>query len=288
MSVIVPVRNDPAGIQRCVAALRRQTYPEDRFEILVVDNDSTDDTFDVLTRLPVRALRERSTRSSYAARNRALAESTAAVVAFTDADCTPCEGWIEAGTSCMLERRADLVGGFVRFQFDGAPTGAQLWDASTNMQVETNIRTRGVAKTANLFVRREVVEAIGPFPVAAPSGGDVAWTRRATAAGFSLLFEPAAEVLHPARRLAALAHKQLRVGRGQAAHVNAGGAVRRAMWLLLPPSPSQVHEQLRAAGHRAANAVFLRVWTAAWICRAATAAGILSALPRAKQTETES
>jgi len=285
VSVIVPVRNDPVGIQRCVAALRRQTYPEDRVEILVVDNDSTDGTFDVLTQLGVRALRERSTRNSYAARNRALAESTGAVVAFTDADCTPCPGWIEAGARGILERRADLVGGFVRFSFDGAPTGAQIWDASTNMQVETNIRTRGVAKTANLFVRREVVEAIGPFPVAAPSGGDVAWTRRATAAGFTLTFEPAAEVLHPARRLGALACKQLRVGRGQAALLDAGGAVRRALWLLLPPRPGELRDQLRAAGHRPSHALFLRVWTAAWVCRAATAAGILPALPQARPTE---
>ena len=79
VSVIVPVRNDPVGIQRCVAALRRQTYPEDRVEILVVDNDSTDGTFDVLTRLGVRALRDRSTRNSYAARNRVRLAGTTRV-----------------------------------------------------------------------------------------------------------------------------------------------------------------------------------------------------------------
>jgi glycosyltransferase involved in cell wall biosynthesis len=271
-----------------VAAIRRQTYPADRVDILVVDNDSTDATFDVLTRLGVRTLHERSARNSYAARNRALVEATGEILAFTDADCTPSPRWIEAGARCILERGADLVGGLVRFSFDGTPTGAQLWDASTNMQVEANIRDRGVAKTANLFASREVVAAIGPFPVAADSGGDVAWTGRATEAGFSLLFEPAAEVLHPARRLGALARKQLRVGRGQAALLTAGAALRRALRLLLPPRAGAVHDQLHAAGQHASHAAFLRVWVAAWLCRAATGAGILSALPRPHASEVDS
>lgn len=46
VSIIVPVRNEAAGIDACLDALRDQTYPADRFEILVVDGQSTDDTPD--------------------------------------------------------------------------------------------------------------------------------------------------------------------------------------------------------------------------------------------------
>ncbi|NJR70570.1 MAG: glycosyltransferase family 2 protein [Synechococcales cyanobacterium CRU_2_2] len=40
VSVIVPVYNDPQGLRRCLAQLEQQTYPRDRFEVIVVDNDS--------------------------------------------------------------------------------------------------------------------------------------------------------------------------------------------------------------------------------------------------------
>ncbi len=286
VSVIIPVRNDAGGVRSCVEVLQRQSYSEDRIEILVVDNGSTDDTWEVISELGVRALRETSARNSYAARNRGLVESTGEIIAFTDADCVPHERWVHAGVRALLEQGADLAGGRVRFDLGPRATGAEIWDSVTNMQMADSIRTRGVAKTANLFVRREVVDAIGAFPTAAPSGGDVAWTARATAAGFRLVYAADAEVRHPARRLGALVRKQIRVGVGQASLLGAGAGTRQALSLLMPLRPSDLRARLRDRGEEAASANTVRVWTAASICRAATAAGILWGLPRLRSRET--
>ena len=56
VSVIVPVWNSPDFIARCLRALEAQSYPRDRFEVLVVDNGSTDSTAEAIRRFPFATL----------------------------------------------------------------------------------------------------------------------------------------------------------------------------------------------------------------------------------------
>jgi hypothetical protein len=283
VSVVVPVFNDPVGIRDCITALRRQSYADDRFEIIVVDNGSTDSTAAILRELKIEAVVEASPRNSYAARNAGLRAAHGTVLAFTDADCTPDSDWIEQGVRALTESGADLVGGSVRFRLSPRPRASEIWDSITNMQVEQGIRERGVGKTANLFVERRVFDAVGPFPHELASGGDVAWTRKASRQGFGIAYAPAAAVEHPARRLAGLVRKQFRVGRGQTALLFDGGSSRskiaaHALRLALPPTPGLVATQLTTKGEYLTPALFVRVWSAAWTSRAATGAGIASSL----------
>lgn len=258
VEVIVPVLNGGPLLRACVHALLAQTRPARA--VWVVDNGSTDGTWEWLLttaeREPrLRPLRETTTRGSYAARNLALTRTTAPVIAFTDADCLPVPHWLEAGLRTLATEPADLAGGRVRFTFAGPrPSGAEWVDSTTNMQMEADIRLRGVTKTANLFVRREVVERTGLFPAHLQSGGDVQWTGAAVAAGFRLAYAPEAEVGHPARGWAELWKKQLRVGRGQIPVMRARGL---SGWAILaesldfrdrrkgfrPASPSAHHER---------------------------------------------
>ena len=74
---------------------------------------------------------------------------------------------------------------------------------------------QGHSVTANLFVRRAVVEAIGPFNAELQSGGDFEFCQRAKRAGFALVHAETAVVAHPAREsLAALFRKNRRVAGG--------------------------------------------------------------------------
>jgi len=282
VSVIVPVLHDPAGIRTCVGALRRQTYPYELLELIVVDNGSTDDTPDVAAELGARVIRETEKRGSYAARNTGLRAATGEVIAFTDADCTPSERWVEQGVRPIADGAADLVGGRVRFVLSRPPRGAEIWDSVTNMQIEDNIRERGVAKTANLFVRREAFEAIGGFPDHMVSGGDVAWTGTATDHGFRLVYAPDAEVAHPARRLVPLAAKQYRVGKGQAALMAGQSGVptrlRRVLSRLRPPSTRAISVPLTRTDMSPTGLLWVRLWAAVWITNAATGIGTLAGM----------
>ena len=231
VSVIVPVYNDPVGIRRCLEALDDQTYPDNRYEVLVVDNGSTDDTRKVIREFgDMTLLVEDDVQGSYAARNEGIRHAGGDILGFTDEDCTPDSDWIEAGVDTMESQAADLVGGRVIFEFSKKRTAAERFDASVNMRNDEST-THGVAKTANVFVRRSVINDIGLFPSHLPSGGDVHWTELATNAGYTLVYGPEAVVRHPSRQLQELLQKQYRVGKGQVQVWRL--ADRPAAWILL-------------------------------------------------------
>ena len=214
VSVIVPVYNDPNGIRECLKALGSQTYPKDLFEVLVVDNGSTDHTRDIIKQFDVELLVEDEIQGSYAARNLGIESAKGEVLAFTDADCIPDPEWVANGIRTLMEQSADLVGGRVVFEFSNEKSPAERFDASVNMRNDKSVRD-GMAKTANVFVRVSVVDDIGPFPNHFISGGDVQWTRKATNAGYRLVYGENAIVRHPSRSLNDLLKKQYRVGKGQ-------------------------------------------------------------------------
>lgn len=288
VSVIVPVLNDAARIGRCVEALLAQDHPRERLEIIVVDNGSTDGTREVISRYPVTLLLEDSARTPYIARNRGLERASGEVLAFTDADCTPRPDWITQALRALEESEADLVGGKVAFTFSDRRDAGECFDSITNLEMERNIRERGVAKTGNLIVRRKVVEGIGPFPDHQRSGGDVWWTGKASRAGFRIVYAPDVVVEKPARPLGALLRKQFRVGRGQigawrAEGVGSGALATRLARGFLPPSPGSVRQAIRQRGTPDMEQNLGRIVVAGWLARSATNLGRLDALLRRRQ-----
>jgi glycosyltransferase involved in cell wall biosynthesis len=292
ITVIVPVFNAKDCLLECLRALQNQTYPQQLTEILWIDNKSTDGSKEMLEGLGQIVVQEIERQGSYAARNKGIAASESEVVAFTDADCIPSAQWIEEGIKALIEQEADLVSGNVRFLLSTPPTGAELWDAVTNMQIAENIAQRGVSKTANLLVRREVFEKIGLFPADMQSGGDVLWTGRATEAGCKLIYHAPAEVAHPARRLWPLIGKQYRVGKGRALLYKAekmplGKRIWRVVLGLVPIRIRSVKRLLEQKGYNVTLQQVINTWSAAWLARIATAVGTLAGLvtPNPKRGE---
>ncbi len=161
VTIIIPLYNDKDRISNCIAALVKQSYPSERYEIIVVDNNSTDNSVAVVEKYPVKILYEKDIQSSYAARNRGIKAALGEIIAFTDSDCTPVHGWVSEGVKALQENNADIASGNVRFIFSSQKTGAEIYDSLTNMQIEQNIAERNVSKTANLFVCSEVLIPLG-------------------------------------------------------------------------------------------------------------------------------
>src|SRR5688572_18224951 len=90
VSVIVPHYGDLANLDRCLSALVRQTYPRERFEIVVADNGSPQGEAAVLQAIAGRArLTIVAEKGAGPARNGGVAVSQGRILAFTDADCRP-------------------------------------------------------------------------------------------------------------------------------------------------------------------------------------------------------
>lgn len=220
MSVVIPVRDGVGVIERCLDALAAQHLPPP-FEVIVIDNASRDETLRVAQAHPLQpVVVSEPRRGSYAARNAGIAQAKAPALAFTDADCVPDPGWLRAGTAALAA--APLVGGCIA-PYGDAGTAAARYDRALYLQQDDYVTRLGFAATANLFVRREVLDRIGGFDDDLRSGGDLELCRRALSAGFALGYEPAAVVRHPPRGSAReLWRLHRRLGAGWAALARRG------------------------------------------------------------------
>jgi glycosyltransferase involved in cell wall biosynthesis len=178
-SVIVPVHNTAEHLERCIAALKGQDYPRGEYEILMVDNNSTDGSAGILARAPgLRALTE-SKQGSYAARNRAVREARGSILAFTDSDCAPDAGWLRAINAGLADPAVQVVLGCRRPARDRGLI--RLLADYENKKDEHVFASRSTELyygfTNNMAVRRSTFERHGPF-VERPRGSDTIFVRR--------------------------------------------------------------------------------------------------------------
>ena len=94
VSVIIPVYNDKRGIKKCLKSLLEQNYNKELYEIIIVDNGSTDGTKEFLKKSPVKFLEENDIQSSYASRNKGIKHSKNEILCFTDSDVIVDKNWI--------------------------------------------------------------------------------------------------------------------------------------------------------------------------------------------------
>ena len=113
VSVVIPTRNEAVGIAATVRAVREQTVPGWKVEVVVVDDGSTDATAENARSAGARVLcmpHRAEGGNPAAARNRGARESTGDPIVFLDSDCTPREGWLRAIIEAH-ERGETIVGG---------------------------------------------------------------------------------------------------------------------------------------------------------------------------------
>jgi Glycosyl transferase family 2 len=109
ISVVVPFHNEARYIARCIESLLQQNYLPDRYEIIMVDNNSTDNSAEqVAAHARVKLLAE-ARPGSYAARNRGVAHATGDVIAFTDGDCIASHDWLRTIASAMQHTDAKIL-----------------------------------------------------------------------------------------------------------------------------------------------------------------------------------
>ncbi len=203
VSVIIPVFNGAEDLPELLAALERQSYPVERLEVLVVDNQSTDDSREQVvahSRLhsQFRLLRETAIQSSYAARNTGIRAAQGEILAFTDADCRPEPGWLAALIAPFQDPAVGLVAG----EIVALPSDGLLERYAEQQQVlsqkHTLAHTNGpYGQTANLAVRRTVLAEGGLFRPYLTTGGDADLCWRLQSGGrWSLRFAPEAVVRH--------------------------------------------------------------------------------------------
>jgi cellulose synthase/poly-beta-1,6-N-acetylglucosamine synthase-like glycosyltransferase len=197
VSVIIPHYNDLEALSICILGLQRQTWPADRLEVIVADNNSTCGIDAVIVAAPGCSVVAAPIQGAGPARNTGAAAARGDILAFIDSDCDPQPDWVERGVRGLA--KYDFAGGRVitAARDPLRPTPVEAWEIVFGFDFERYILVEGYTGSGNMWVWRKVFDSVGGFRVGVAE--DMDWSFRARAAGFRLGYEPGAVVSHLAR-----------------------------------------------------------------------------------------
>jgi len=197
-SVIVPAYNAAQTIEECIEALLKQSAPQDEYEVILVDDGSTDGTTTLAQSYGVQVLTQHHCGPA-AARNAGAGEATGEIILFTDADCAPTRMWIEEMTRAFaadpevvgvkgtyLTRQRELVARFVQIEYE------DRYDRTARQERIDFIDTYSAG------YRRDVFLANGGFDTTFPTASveDQELSFRLARKGYRMVFAPEARVYH--------------------------------------------------------------------------------------------
>ena len=196
-SVIIPTFNAGKTLPDTLVALKHQTVSPDEYEVIVVDDGSTDETAALAHRFGANCINQPN-RGPAAARNHGVRVARGEIILFTDADCVPDRDWIRQMTLPFRnERTVGVKGAYRTRQTELAARFAQA-EFEDRYDLLKKVAAIDMVATYSAAFRREIFIKIGlfdeSFPVA--NNEDTELSYRLCAAGYILEFNPEALVYH--------------------------------------------------------------------------------------------
>ncbi len=203
VSVVVATFNRAPLLEPLLAGLRAQTLERDRFEVVIVDDGSSDETAEVLARevergdLDLRVIGREQNGGLAVSRQQGWHAARADLLAFTDDDCVPTPGWLAAGLAAAKREPGAIIQGRTD------PRASDLERIGPLARPFTRTldipRPDPHVQTCNVFYPREVLESVGGldtegFARLAGDDADLAW--RAIESGAQVSFADDARVEH--------------------------------------------------------------------------------------------
>lgn len=219
VSIIIPVYNGARTIASCLESVLNQTYPADGYDVIVVENGSTDETSTIAERYPIRLFHS-DRRGPAAARNLGLTQTDADVVAFTDADCVADAEWLSELVKPYADPEIGGVGGAILAYDHHSRTIAETFSEEHSPLVNFVSGEHEFLPhlyTANASYRRSLLLETGAFDPRLVTAEDVdlAW-RFQLQTGAGVCYSPQAIVYHHHRSTpAGLARQHRQYGFGE-------------------------------------------------------------------------
>jgi glycosyltransferase involved in cell wall biosynthesis len=198
VSVIVPVYNSEKTLDSCLDALQNQTVPASFFEVIVVDDGSSDGSQNIKHLFPQFHFLSIEHQGPSAARNYGVQNASGEIILFTDADCVPCVDWIEKMVApfeqgnivgvkgAYLNHQHSLIARFVQAEYESK------YD---HMKKEKYI---DFIDTYSAGYRRDEFLKHGGFDTSFSTSSveDQEFSFRMAKAGHQMVFVPQARVVH--------------------------------------------------------------------------------------------
>jgi lipopolysaccharide/colanic/teichoic acid biosynthesis glycosyltransferase/GT2 family glycosyltransferase len=197
ISVVVPVRNAAATLGACLEALAAQSLPAAGYEIIVVNDGSSDTTRQIALAHGACCL-DIAPAGPAAARNQGVARARGELVLFTDGDCAPAPDWIEQMSAPFADPEVVGVRGVYRTRQSSLIARFVQQEYQDKYDRTAQRATIDFIDTYSAGYRRAVFQTNGGFETAfsAPSVEDQEFSFRLAEKGYKLVFAPRAAVYH--------------------------------------------------------------------------------------------
>jgi glycosyltransferase involved in cell wall biosynthesis len=166
ISVVVPFHNSECYLADCIESLLAQRDAGAAFEVILVDNGSTDGSASVAAQFDDIIVLEEPVPGAYAARNTGIRQAQAPLIAFTDSDCVVAPDWLQSIQNGLQDPAAAILLGRCSYP-SNASWGLRLLGAYENAKADYVINrcpaAHHFAYTNNMAVRACVFEEIGLF-----------------------------------------------------------------------------------------------------------------------------
>ena len=222
ISVVIPVYNDPEGLKETLGSLVNQNFSEG-YEIIVVDNNSTDSTPEVIKKFEndypdlIKGLEENNLQSSYAARNKGVINSDGDIICFIDADMWVNKNYL-SNVKTYFQKNPEI--GYIGCQVEivkNKNTIASKYDKNNGFPVKEYMKEKNFVPTCCLSVRKSIFENVGLFKQELVSGGDKEFGKRVNSSSINMKYVEDFTAFHPARETGKeIFSKYFRIGRGKA------------------------------------------------------------------------
>lgn len=213
ISIIIPVYKDYEGLKDTLKSLKKQNFNRSKFEIIVVNDGGDENIRKICKGYKVKCIDIIPRKGSYNARNEGLKVSGGEYVAFIDADIKAPKDWVQSGFNLL--QKYDYVGGRVEIDKTKLKMLAHYYEYLTAFDNKEKLRKNHYIPTANLFVKRKVIEKIGAFDKRLYSNGDLEFGNRVYISNeFTMYYDSDLYVVHPPRGKQKLIQKTIRTYKG--------------------------------------------------------------------------
>jgi glycosyltransferase involved in cell wall biosynthesis len=220
VSIIVPVYNAEGAIGPCIESLLNQDYPKGQYELIVVDDSSTDRTAEVIRRYPVKYVPGRIPPGTFRARNAGVQCARGALLAHCDSDQLAHPSWLRRLVAGLQAGCGGVAGPILAYQgrHDSVVAHYAALDSEINPPLPAGPQERAtVVGTGNVLYRKEVHEQLGGFNddgVEYSADRDFA-VRMIKVLGLKIAYAPEAIMYHRPRSTAGkLLRHEMRFGYG--------------------------------------------------------------------------
>ena len=192
LSFVIPVKNDAQRLRTCLQSIMASRGNTLDVEVVVVDNGSSDPSPDVAREIGARVVVLPDLKVSEL-RNRGVALTTGAAIAFVDADNEIVPGWVGAALDNLSVEGVGATGA----QYHAPPAGTWVQRSYGLLRGLTRARADvGWIGSGNLAVTRRAFNAVGGFDSSLEACEDVDFCHRLTASGWRVLGDPRLGSVH--------------------------------------------------------------------------------------------